>query len=268
VVVAAAGNDSRYDYCSYPANYNGVIAVGATDFNDQHANFSNFGSCVDIVAPGYLILSTYPAQGCPEYGVFGSVTYDADCSTFFSGTSQAAPHVAGAAAMVKSAYPSLSRLEIEASIKGSADHSGALLGLPLDMPYSLNGRLNLDIAMDAAAALVNQPQPSEPYLLVSNIVVSSNNLRQGNKMGSVDITILDDQNIPIGNVQVLGGFSGKTNEDLNGSTGPSGIVTFTSGVIKGGGEWCFEVNGVEGEGYLYDDTKNNVTKSCESGYVF
>ncbi len=83
VVIAAAGN-SGTSQPHYPAAYPNVIAVAATDHNDAHAGWSNYGAWVDVAAPGVSILST----GLND-------TYSSG-----SGTSMAAPHVAGVAGLV------------------------------------------------------------------------------------------------------------------------------------------------------------------------
>lgn len=83
VIVAAAGNSGANGAIT-PANCNNVIGVAASDINDARASFSNFGTGVDVAAPGVNILSTDYVGGY----------------TSFNGTSMASPHVAGQAALV------------------------------------------------------------------------------------------------------------------------------------------------------------------------
>ncbi len=92
VLVAAAGN-SGTGSPFYPAFYQNVIAVAATDQNDSKASFSNYGTWVDIAAPGVSILSTAPDHPNKIWGK--GVKYGT-----LSGTSMASPHVAGAAGLV------------------------------------------------------------------------------------------------------------------------------------------------------------------------
>ncbi len=96
VMVAAAGN-SGTDQISYPAAYPQVIAVGATDNADRLASFSNYGLNLDIMAPGVSIYST---QG-------GGSSYQ-----YLSGTSTAAPYIAGTAALMLSINPALTPVDI------------------------------------------------------------------------------------------------------------------------------------------------------------
>lgn len=85
VLIAAAGNEGA-EYPSYPAVYLEVIAVGATDMDDQVPSWSNRHP--EIVAPGVDILSTYPDNTYKE----------------LSGTSMAAPHVSGVVALIQAVY--------------------------------------------------------------------------------------------------------------------------------------------------------------------
>jgi subtilisin family serine protease len=113
VLVAAAGNVTS-DYASlpyYPAAYPEVLAVAATDQDDLLSVwnwyvFSNYGSWVDVCAPGTYVLSTLPGN---SYG-------------YYSGTSMASPHVAGLAALVKSKYPKFTNEQIMQRIKSTASN--------------------------------------------------------------------------------------------------------------------------------------------------
>lgn len=108
MVIAAAGNDN-VNSPLYPAAYPGVIAVAATDQNDVKASFSNYGSWIDVAAPGVDIASTGTGN---SYWLM-------------DGTSMATPHVSGLAALIKSEYPSFSSGEIESTIIDNAIDLGS-----------------------------------------------------------------------------------------------------------------------------------------------
>jgi hypothetical protein len=126
LVVAASGNDYR-STISYPAKYDSVIAVGATDSSDNRASFSNYGDGIELMAPGVNILSTY-IDVSPKDGRNIDVLY-------MSGTSMATPHVAGVAALVFASTidPNFDAnhngvwdaSEVRAKLQSSADDLGA-----------------------------------------------------------------------------------------------------------------------------------------------
>jgi hypothetical protein len=129
--VAAAGNNGTDNDSSptYPASYDlpNVVAVAATDNTDNRAFFSNTGRrSVDLGAPGVDIYSTWPG---------GNYQY-------LSGTSMATPHVAGAAALAKAAFPSASAVGLKALLLGTVDPKPALA-----TTTSSGGRLNIGNAV-------------------------------------------------------------------------------------------------------------------------
>jgi len=107
-VVVAAGNSSRDACGTSPARVPSAITVGATSQTDTRASFSNFGQCLDVFAPGVEILSSVPS------GRYGQS----------NGTSMAAPHVAGVAALILEANPVLTPSAVSSAITAGATQGG------------------------------------------------------------------------------------------------------------------------------------------------
>jgi subtilisin family serine protease len=143
LVVAAAGNFNTTTPC-WPAAYPSVISVTATDARDRRAAFSSFGATVDLAAPGNGILSAR-SRWITDFGyVHTGGGYWA-----LSGTSMAAPHVAGVAALVWSARPDLSNADVRAVLEAT----GQDLGPPGWDPEYGHGLVDAAAAVAAAKAL-------------------------------------------------------------------------------------------------------------------
>ena len=160
VMVAAAGNDGRNALVRTPASEPDVITVAAFDQNDQPTIFTNFGSKIDVAAPGggpgsildpsilnvlSLLASGVTPSGCLTVG-------SGYCRT--AGTSMATPHVAGVAALILSLHPTYTVEQVRQALRMSADDVGAT-GWDPDSGF---GRVN-------ALRAVSLPAPPTSNLL-------------------------------------------------------------------------------------------------------
>jgi subtilisin family serine protease len=133
--IGAAGNETLDNdvELAYPASFDSphIISVAASDHRDRISHFSNWGATtVDLAAPGVDVWSTVPGGGYAS----------------FEGTSMAAPHVAGAAALVWSAFPELTAGEVKARLLNGVDPIGHI-GPNSARPTVTNGRLNVRNAL-------------------------------------------------------------------------------------------------------------------------
>lgn len=120
VVVVAAGNSNVNVSTTAPANCANVIAVAATNRNGGRASYSNFGSLIDIAAPGGAQLTANDANGILSTLNTGTQGPSTDAYVFYQGTSMAAPHVAGVAALMLAVEPTLTPAQMEAMLRASA----------------------------------------------------------------------------------------------------------------------------------------------------
>lgn len=111
VLVAAAGN-SNTNAPHYPSSYNYVISVGATDQTDQKASFSNYGSSVDVMAPGV--------------GIYSTISGAVNAYGYISGTSMACPLTAGLCGLILSQSPSMSPVAVQTYLKNGCENIDAL----------------------------------------------------------------------------------------------------------------------------------------------
>lgn len=177
VVVVAAGNDATNVANASPANCSGVIAVAATGRTGGRASYSNYGTLVDVAAPGgdgsYSVLSTLnTGTGAPA----------SDSYAGYQGTSMATPHVAGVAALMLALNANLTPDEIEARLKSTARA----------FPASCSGCGSGIV--DAAAAVAASTAPTTPTVTLAESeanntiatadLVSNTNTTVSGNMGS------------------------------------------------------------------------------------
>jgi len=118
-IVVAAGNSNADASGFRPANCNGVITVAATNKAGARAYYSNYGSVVEIAAPGgetYAVTS----DGVSSTLNSGTTTPGADSYAFYQGTSMASPHVAGVAALLYQLKPGISPAEVATILQSTA----------------------------------------------------------------------------------------------------------------------------------------------------
>jgi thermitase len=171
VIIAGAGNGYSTELL-YPAGFDNVISVGATDYFDNLAYFSSFGDGVSVLAPGHTIFSTVPNSFCE-----GMSPDDLrGCHDWKSGTSMATPYVSGIAALLWAYLPTPTNVQVRSIIEDSAEEVGAL-GQNF-LAWVEHGRVNLHEALIDAGGAPPPPAGDTTAPVISN--VTSANLK-GNR---------------------------------------------------------------------------------------
>ena len=127
VVLCAATGNSGGSSISYPARYTNCIAVGATRFDGNRASYSQWGTGIDVVAPGGYVNLDQNGDGYGD-GILQQ-TFSGSPTNFgyyfFQGTSMATPHVAAVAALVKSKHPSYTNAQVRSAIESTCKDLGS-----------------------------------------------------------------------------------------------------------------------------------------------
>ncbi|TGC09205.1 S8 family serine peptidase [Methanolobus halotolerans] len=274
VIVAAAGNYNSE--VIYPAAYDSVIAVSATDYYDNKASWSCYGPEIELAAPGVSIKSTLLG------GSYGSK----------SGTSMAAPHVTGAVSLLLctdvagTVYDTdsdgkwdpaeiRSRLHSTATDLGTTgkdDYYGyglvnafaAVDGLSLADPEENAPEEPLaDPEEDDSTTSPETPEFSEPSMVmyVSSLEVTTDLIVRGRKnyfvWGEAEMRIVDINGNNVEGATVTGDWSGLVSKTVSGVTDANGMVVISSDHLKNPeGEFIFTVTDVSLDGYEYDSSEN------------
>lgn len=198
VIVVSAGNNDADAATKYPGNCNGVITVGATGPQGYRSYYSNWGSSVEISAPGGAIYSSY-SEGVLSTLNAGATTAGADHYAWYQGTSMAAPHISGIVSLLAAVRPGITASEATSILRATAR------AFPAATDCSTGSLCGAGIAdAGAAVALAASPGPIVQVATPNGGEVWSTGTRQtvrwrsfGGLAGTVRIELLRDGLDPV-----------------------------------------------------------------------
>lgn len=216
-VVVAAGNSNVNVSGAVPANCPNVVAVAATTSTGSRASFSNYGTGIDISAPGQSILSTLNT---------GTTTPGSASYASYNGTSMAAPHVAGVVALMQAAAASpLSPSQVESTLKSTAR----------PLPGSCSGGCGAGIAnADAAVVAAQGGGGGGGNVLQNGVPVSGLAATAGN---SLNYTVAVPAGVSTLTVQISGG-SGDADVYVRHGSAPTDTTYNCRPYLNGNNETC------------------------------
>lgn len=225
ILVAAAGNDD-VSTVFYPAGYNGVVAVASSTTNDAKSGFSNYGTWIDVTAPGSSIYSTIPGN-----------SYD-----YKQGTSMASPMVAGLMGLVQSVNPGMPDADVINCVLSTADNIDAVNSSYIGELGS--GRINAFDAVSCAATTLNLPP-------VADFTANYTTIPAGASVNFTDLSVYNP-------TSWSWTFTGGTPASFNGQNPPA-IVYNTAGT------YSVSLTATNGNGNDVETKTGYITVTVNSG---
>ncbi|MBL0107974.1 MAG: S8 family serine peptidase [Ignavibacteria bacterium] len=261
LVVCAAGNNSSSE-TFYPAGYKYVLSVASTNSSDIRSSFSNFGSAIDVCAPGSSIYSTLWNNSYAS----------------FDGTSMASPIAAGTCAIVKSQFPSYNALQVGEKVRVTCDNIDG--SNPTYAGKLGKGRINMLRALTINSPSVrlnsftvtdgnnNVPQPNDTLSIVGvfkNYLTATTNVSAVITTSSAAVTLLNGSST-LGAIPTLGTVSNSSNPfkvKVTGTAATNSIVEFKI-TYTDGSYSDFEYFSVVINPSYFDMNANKITTTINS----